>query len=91
MARRKVEKQPYYMGEVIRANLAVLKGESMWGSIGYQMYDVISVDKSTWKHPGGWDIVIKSKVDGEHHNFCVDDDSNLWELITPVEERLWNL
>lgn len=79
-------KKPYYVGEVIRANLAN----------DYGMYDVISVDKSTWKEPGGWGVegwtvTIKSKVDGERHNFCVDDDSNLWELIQPVEERLWNL
>jgi hypothetical protein len=81
MARIKVKKQPYYMGEVIRAKCGG----------GYQMYDVISVDKSTWRYPGEWDIVIKSKVDGEHYNFYLDGDDNLWELIQPVEERLWNL
>ena len=72
--------KPYYVGEVIRTNLVN----------GYHLYDVISVDKSTWEFPEGWNIVIKSKVDGEHYNFCVSD-GGLWELITPVEERLWNL
>jgi hypothetical protein len=74
-------KKPYYVGEVIRTNLAN----------GIHMYDVISVDKSTWKFPEGWDIVIKSKSDGEHYHFCVGDGSNPWELIQPVEERVWNL
>ena len=73
-------RQPYYVGEVIRTILAN----------GIHMYDVISVDKSTWKYPEAWDIVIKSRRDGEHYHFCVGDDS-MWELIQPVEERLWNL
>lgn len=74
-------KKPYYVGEVIRANIYD----------GYRIYDVISVDKSTWKFPEGWDIVIKNRADDRCYNFCVDDDSKLWELIQPVEERVWNL
>lgn len=84
-------KKPYFVGEVIGTNLSYQTGKIVYGVDGYQMYDVVSVDKSTWKFPEGWDIVIKSKSDGEHYHFCVGDDNFMWDLIQPVEERLWNL
>jgi hypothetical protein len=84
-------KKPYYVGEIIGANLSVLTGKSMWGFAGYQMYDVISVEKTTWQVPKGWVVVIKSRSDGEHHQFYLDGDNFMWDLIQPVEERVWNL
>jgi hypothetical protein len=84
-------KKPYFVGEVIGANLSYQTGKIVSGVAGYQMYDVVSVDKSTWQVPKGWDIVIKSRSDGEHHQFYLDGDNLMWDLIQPVEERLWNL
>ena len=79
-------KQPYYMGEVIGAN--IYDGYRMYD---YQMYDVVYVEKTTWQVPKGWVVAIKSRSDGEHHEFYLDGDNFMWDLIQMVEERLWNL
>jgi hypothetical protein len=86
-------KKPYYVGEVIGANLGlkwVLHPAMSIPSAGYQLYDVISVEKTTWQVPKGWVVVIKSRSDGEHHEFY-GPNVHVWDLIQPVEERLWNL
>lgn len=79
-------KQPYYMGEVIGAN--IYDGYRMYD---YQMYDVVYVEKTTWQVPKGWVVAIKSRSDGEHHEFYLGGDNFMWDLIQMVEERLWNL
>ncbi len=84
-------KKPYFVGEVIGANLSVLNGKIVCGVAGYQMYDVVYVEKTTWQIRKGWYVVIKSRSNGEHHEFCLNGEHFMWDLIQPVEERLWNL
>jgi hypothetical protein len=61
------------------------------GVAGYQMYDVVYVEKAILQVTKAWVVVIKSRSDGEHHEFYLNGDNFMWELIQPVEERLWNL
>ncbi len=78
----------YYVGEVIRTNADVGGGD---------ICDVIEVMNEAQEICGRWCdtdehiIVIKSRRDNQYYSFIVDNSSKLWELITPVEERLWNL
>lgn len=74
-------KPAYYVGEVIRTAPRA-KGEGICDVIAVQRY------KTSASHI----IHIKNKKTGKVYREIVDDDwVDLWELIQPVKERLWNL
>lgn len=93
MAYKRKGTPAYYVGEVIRSNADVGGGD---------ICDVIEVintageidiggGRTQWCDCDEHSIVIKSRRDGQIYGFIVDNKSQMWELITPVEERLWNL
>ena len=76
MVKRKVQKQPYWIGEVIV--------DDAGGT-----YEVTAVIE--FKGWDFWRVEIVRKKDGHVGSFDARGPSKYWEVVTPSVERLWNL
>jgi len=76
VAKRKVHKQPYWIGEVIMDDAE-------------ETYEVTAVIE--FKGWDFWRVEIVSKKDGHQGSFDATVPSKYWQVIKPSIQRVWNL